>query len=255
MVVDADKAYLIETKVMPILKREGLATLAEAVSVLERGGSKRLAQDVVEAMTVNETYFFRDKLPFDMFRDVMLPYFAEARRGSKQLRIWSAACSSGQEAYSLAMLLAEAAYRFHDWKVEITGTDLSEPVLAKARAGLYANFEVQRGLPKAMLERHFSMTRGLWQLSENIRRMVTFRQFNLLDDYGALGRFDIIFCRNVLIYFDAPRKADIIGRLGRASADDGYLVLGAAESIIGAGREYAADMGNPGAFRRMRIAA
>lgn len=253
LVIDADKAYLIETKVLPILRREGLSTLSEAVSMLERGASAKLSRDVVEAMTVNETYFFRDKLPFDVFRDTIMPWLAETRRQSKTVRIWSAACSTGQEAYSLAMLFADATYRFHGWNIEIVGTDLSEIVVAKARAGLYANFEVQRGLPKPMLERHFQMTRGLWQLSDAIRSMVTFRQLNLLDDYGAQGRFDVIFCRNVLIYFDGARKADIISRLARVCADDGYLVLGAAESIIGAGRDFSADAQNPGCFRRNKV--
>ncbi|MDX2264384.1 MAG: protein-glutamate O-methyltransferase CheR [Hyphomicrobiales bacterium] len=249
LVIDQDKAYLIETKVMPILRREGVG-LAEAVLMLEKGRSPRLAQSVIEAMTVNETYFFRDKAPFDAFRDQIIPWLAETRKGGKSVRIWSAACSSGQEPYSLAMLLAEASYRFADWRVEIVATDLSEAILAKARAGVYAAFDVQRGLPQSMLARHFTRVGDGWRISEALRAMVSFRQLNLLDDYGALGRFDVVFCRNVLIYFDAARKADILSRIARTMTDGGCLVLGAAESIISAGRDFTPDPHKPGCFRK-----
>jgi chemotaxis protein methyltransferase CheR len=233
LVMEQSKKYLVESRVMPIVRREKLSGLDELVLLLQRGGSPKLAKDVIEAMTINETYFFRDKGPFDQFRSVMLPALIAARQGEKRLRIWSAAASTGQEAYSLAMILDEHAARMPGWKIDIIGTDLSDQVLEKARKGVYSQFEVQRGLPTPMLLRHFNQIGDSWQISEAIRAKVTFRQLNLLSDFTALGRFDIIFCRNVLIYFDAARKMDILTRMSRILAPDGFLTLGASESLIG----------------------
>jgi chemotaxis protein methyltransferase CheR len=234
LVIGVDKQYLVESKIRPILRREKMSGLTELVSLLERGNSPALAKEVLEAMTVNETFFFRDKIPFDNFRHIMLPNLIAARAHQKSLRIWSAACSSGQEPYSLTMiLLDEFAHKLQGWRVEIVGTDLSEPVLTKARKGVYTQFEVQRGLPTPLLLRHFTQMGDTWQVSEKIRSVVSFVLFNLLTDYSQLGRFDVIFCRNVLIYFDQSRKTDILNRMARALAPDGYLVLGASENIIG----------------------
>jgi chemotaxis protein methyltransferase CheR len=233
LVMESSKKYLVESRVMPIVRREKLSGLEELVAILQKGQSPRLAKDVIEAMTINETYFFRDKSPFDQFRSFMLPSLLAARQGEKRLRIWSAAASTGQEAYSLAMILDEFAPRMPGWKVEIIGTDLSEQVLEKARKGIYSQFEVQRGLPAPMLLRHFNQIGDSWQISEAMRSKVSFRQLNLLSDFTSLGRFDIIFCRNVLIYFDAARKTDILARMTRILAPDGLLTLGASESLIG----------------------
>lgn len=241
LIIDSEKRYLVESKVMPLVRREGLKSLSELVKILERGTAPALAGEVVQAMTVNETYFFRDKLPFDKFRDVVLPKLINARGAEKQIRIWCATCSSGQEPYSISMLLDESARKLTGWKTEIVATDLSETILSKARSGLYTQFEVQRGLSTAQLLRYFNQTGDKWQLSETIRSKVTFRQFNLLSDYGVLGRFDVIFCRNVLIYFDAARKSDVLTRMARILAPDGYLVLGASESIIGLGVDLVPD--------------
>ena len=233
LVMEPSKRYLVESRVMPIVRRERLSGLDELVLLLQKGQSAKLAKDVVEAMTINETYFFRDKTPFDQFRSVILPKLLAARAGEKRLRIWSAASSTGQEAYSLAMIIEDIAAKVAGWKIEIVGTDLSEPVLDKARKGIYSQFEVQRGLPTTYLLRHFNQIGDSWQLSEAMRSKVTFRQLNLLADYSALGRFDVIYCRNVLIYFDAARKADILTRMTRLLAPEGSLVLGASESLIG----------------------
>ncbi|HEX2841795.1 protein-glutamate O-methyltransferase CheR [Hyphomicrobium sp.] len=233
LVMEQSKKYLVESRVMPIVRREKLSGLEELVLLLQKGQSPKLAKDVIEAMTINETYFFRDKSPFDQFRSVMLPALLTARQNEKRLRIWSAAASTGQEAYSLAMILDEHAARMPGWKVEIIGTDLSEQVLDKARKGIYSQFEVQRGLPAPMLLRHFNQIGDSWQISDNMRSKVTFRQLNLLSDFTSLGRFDIILCRNVLIYFDASRKTDILARMTRILAPDGFLTLGASESLIG----------------------
>src|SRR5690606_29202065 len=168
-----------------------------------------------------------DKSPFDQFRTVMLPALLSARQNDKRLRIWSAAASTGQEAYSLAMILDEFSARLAGWKIEIVGTDLAETVLEKARKGVYSQFEVQRGLPAPMLLRHFNQIGESWQISDHIRSKVTFKQLNLLSDFNLLGRFDIIYCRNVLIYFDAVRKTDILTRMARILAPDGFMTLGA----------------------------
>lgn len=231
--MESSKQYLVESRVMPIVRRERLSGLDELVLILQRKQSPKLAKDVIEAMTINETYFFRDKTPFDQFRNAILPALIAARQNERKLRIWSAAASTGQEAYSLAMILEENAAKMPGWKIEILGTDLSEQVLEKARKGIYSQFEVQRGLPTPMLLRHFTQIGESWQISEAMRNKVTFRPLNLLADFTALGRFDVIFCRNVLIYFDTNLKADILSRMTRILAPDGFLTLGASESLIG----------------------
>lgn len=231
--MESSKQYLVESRLMPIVRRERLSGLDELVLILQRKQSPKLAKDVIEAMTINETYFFRDKSPFDQFRNAILPALVAARQKERRLRIWSAAASSGQEAYSLAMILDEHAAKIPGWKIEIIGTDLSEQVLDKARKGIYSQFEVQRGLPTPMLLRHFNQIGESWQISEAMRSKVTFRPLNLLSDFNTLGRFDLIFCRNVLIYFDTTLKADILARMTRILAPDGYLTLGASESLIG----------------------
>jgi len=250
LVMEPSKQYLVESRVMPIVRRERLSGLEELVQLLQRGQSPKLAKDVVEAMTINETYFFRDKTPFDQFRSTMLPALLAARQNEKRLRIWSAAASTGQEAYSLAMIIDEFASRMPGWKVEIVATDLADTVLDKARKGVYSQFEVQRGLPTPMLLRHFNQMGESWQISDHIRSKVTFRQLNLLSDFDILGRFDVIYCRNVLIYFDTARKADILGRMTRSLAPDGYITLGASESLIGLKTDLVAHPEQRGVFMR-----
>jgi chemotaxis protein methyltransferase CheR len=233
LIMEQSKRYLVESRVMPIVRREKLSGLDELVLLLQKGQSPKLAKDVIEAMTINETYFFRDKTPFDQFRNVILPKLIQTRQNEKRIRIWSAAASTGQEAYSLAMILEDFASKLAGWKIEIIGTDLADTVLEKARKGIYSQFEVQRGLPTPYLLRNFNQIGDAWQLNEQLRSKVTFRQLNLLSDFTSLGRFDVILCRNVLIYFDAARKSDILSRMSRQLAPDGFLVLGASESLIG----------------------
>lgn len=252
--MESSKQYLVESRVMPIVRRERLSGLDELVLILQRKQSPKLAKDVIEAMTINETYFFRDKTPFDQFRNLILPALIASRQKDRRLRIWSAAASSGQEAYSLAMILDEHAAKMPGWKIEIVGTDLSEPVLEKARKGIYSQFEVQRGLPTPMLLRHFNQIGESWQISEAMRSKVTFRQLNLLSDFTSLGRFDLIFCRNVLIYFDAALKADILSRMTRILAPDGFLTLGASESLIGLKTDLVAHPEQRGIFVRQTSA-
>ena len=174
-----------------------------------KGGSASLATQVVEAMTTNETFFFRDKIPFDHFRLSIMPEILKARANRKSIRIWCAAASTGQEPYSLAMCLKEMSAALAGWRVEIIATDLSQEVLEKSKAGLYSQFEIQRGLPIQMLVKHFKQTGEFWQINPDIRAMVQHRQLNLLHDFSQLGLFDVIFCRNVLIYFDQDTKINI----------------------------------------------
>ena len=229
--LSADKQYLVESRLIPLARRAGMPGLAELVAKI-KGGAEALTTDVVEAMTTNETFFFRDKIPFDHLRETILPALVQARGSRRALRIWCAASSTGQEPYSVAMCVKEFA-GLSGWRVEIVATDLSQEVLEKSKAGLYSQFEVQRGLPIQLLVKHFVQIGELWQLNADIRAMVQHRQLNLLQDFSHLGTFDVIFCRNVLIYFDQDTKAGIFDRLSRMLEPDGVLLLGAAESVVG----------------------
>ena len=230
--LSADKQYLIESRLLPLARKAGLAGISELVQKM-KGGSASLITQVVEAMTTNETFFFRDKVPFDHFRDAIMPEILQARAGRKSIRIWCAAGSTGQEPYSLAMCLKEMSAALTGWRVEIIATDLSQEVLEKSKAGIYSQFEVQRGLPIQMLVKYFKQTGEFWQINADIRAMVQHRQLNLLHDFSQLGVFDVIFCRNVLIYFDQDTKINIFNRLAKVIEPDGFLVLGAAETVVG----------------------
>jgi chemotaxis protein methyltransferase CheR len=233
LVLTADKQYLVESRLLPVARKAGHASLGELVDALKRGGDEPLTAAVVEAMATNESFFFRDKVPFEHFRSIIMPALIAARRNARSIRIWCAAASTGQEPYSLAMCLKDMAPEMAGWRIEMLATDLCADVLEKARAGLYSQFEVQRGLPIQLLIKHFTQSGELWQLAPDLRAMVKFRQLNLLSDFSNLGMFDLIFCRNVLIYFDQETKIDVLDRLARSIAGDGYLVLGAAETVVG----------------------
>src|SRR6201999_4499309 len=179
------------------------------------------------------TFFFRDKVPFDHLRDTILPMMQQSRATRRTLRIWSAASSTGQEPYSIAMLFKEKTAALAGWRIEIVATDLSQEVLEKSKAGIYSQFEVQRGLPIQLLVKYFTQTGELWQINSDIRGMVQHRPLNLLQDFSHLGKFDLVFCRNVLIYFDQDTKTGIFERMSRVIEPDGMLMLGAAESVVG----------------------
>ena len=230
--LSADKQYLVESRLMPLARRSGLAGIPELVAKM-KSGADALTAEAVESMTTNETFFFRDKLPFDHLKEAVLPALVQARAARRSLRIWCAASSTGQEPYSIAMCLKEAGLLLSGWRTEIVATDLAQGVLEKARAGVFSQFEVQRGLPIQLLMKYFTQNGELWQLNADIRSMVQYRQLNLLQDFSHLGTFDIIFCRNVLIYFDQDTKIDIFDRLSRMIEPDGVLALGAAESVVG----------------------
>jgi chemotaxis protein methyltransferase CheR len=199
-------------------------------------------------MTTNESFFFRDNTPFDLFRDHVLPALAKSRAQNKKLRIWCAAASTGQECYSLAMILKENEALWRDWRIEIVGTDISTQVLEKAKAGVYSQFEVQRGLPIKLLIKYFRQVGEMWQIDNSLRSMVSFREFNLLDGFGALGRFDVVFCRNVLIYFDQPTKQEILARIRATLPSDGVLFLGAAETVLGITDKFKPVTGHRGLY-------
>ncbi|HEY0850478.1 MAG TPA: protein-glutamate O-methyltransferase CheR [Bradyrhizobium sp.] len=229
--LSADKQYLVESRLMPLARKEGLPGIAELVQKM-KGSAEALVVEVVEAMTTNETFFFRDKIPFDHLKEVVLPALIRARAARRAIRIWCAASSTGQEPYSIAMILKETP-GLSGWRTEIVATDLSQAVLEKSKAGVFSQFEVQRGLPIQMLVKYFKQNGDIWQLNPDIRAMVQHRQLNLLHDCSHLGTFDVIFCRNVMIYFDQDTKAAIFERMSRMIESDGVLVLGAAESVVG----------------------
>ncbi len=233
LIITSDKIYLLETRLTPILREYGLASLSTLTEALRQPGSHAMKDKVVDAMTTNETSFFRDSHPFDNLRKSIIPGLIERRATSRSLRIWSAACSTGQEPYSLAMLLKDHFPILGGWKVEIVATDISPSVLERAREGVYSTFEVQRGMPIQMLIRHFDQVDQQWKIKHELRQAITFRPANLLEDISALGTFDIVLCRNVLIYFDQPTKTRILNAIARRTAPDGALLLGGAESVFG----------------------
>jgi chemotaxis protein methyltransferase CheR len=233
LVLTADKGYLLESRLLPVARKWELKSLDELALRLRQRSESVLIRDVVEAMTTNESFFFRDSKPFDQFRSVVLPALLNARASTRHIKIWSAACSSGQEPYSLAMILNEEKAKLAGWTVEILATDLSTEILAKAQAGAYSQFEVQRGLPIQLMIKYFKQNGDRWQLDPAIRNMVKFRSFNLLEDLSVLGSFDVVFCRNVLIYFDQPTKTMILDRIAKQLIGSGFLYLGGAETVVG----------------------
>jgi chemotaxis protein methyltransferase CheR len=233
LVLSADKQYLVESRLLPVVRKLGLASLGDLVAALKAMPLSPLAVTVVEAMTTNESFFFRDKLPFDHFSNVVMPALLAARAAEKQIRIWCAAAATGQEPYSLAMSLKDMGIALKGWRIEILATDICSAALEKARTGLYSQFEVQRGLSIQALLKYFSQAGEFWRISPDICSMVTYRHFNLLQDFSSFGSFDIVFCRNVLIYFDQATKISVLNRIGRIIRGDGYLLLGAAETVVG----------------------
>lgn len=232
LVLTPDKSYLVESRLGPITRREGIASLDELVSIMRLRGDLRLIDAVVDAMTTNETFFFRDKTPFEHLQNIILPDLVAKKRGGT-IRIWCAAASTGQEPYSIAMVIDQLGHKMGGCKVEILGTDISERCLEKAKTGIYTQFEVQRGLPVQHLMKYFKKDGENWRINDQIKNTVRYRQMNLLDDFRTLGKFDIIFCRNVLIYFDIATKKRVLERMATQVEGTGYLLMGAAETVLG----------------------
>jgi len=231
IVLEEAKHYLFETRLTPIVRQLGLGSINDLCALLIATRQPELGRQVVEAMTTNETYFFRDPAQYDAIRTALLPRLYVDRRDTKKLRFWSAAASTGQEAYSLAMLLLDQG--FSDWDVQILGTDFSSPVLERARTGKYQQIEVNRGLPASLLVKYFRRAGVDWQLSGELLRMVRFESIDLRESMRSLGPFDLVFCRNVLIYFDAGTKKEILREIHGTLFRGGWLLLGGAEPVFG----------------------
>ncbi len=250
-----EKGYLLESRLAPIARREGYGSLDEMIAAMRTRRDDKFAWLVTEAMTTNETFFFRDKTPFEALTEHVLPELISARRASEPFRIWCAAASTGQEPYSIAMLIDQMRPKIGGRPVEIVATDICSKALEKAKAGLYSQFEIQRGLPVQMLVKHFEKVDDLWRVSPALKQMVSFRRFNLLDEYRALGKFDVVFCRNVLIYFDQETKRSVLERMAGQMQNDAYLLLGAAETVMGLTEAFGPVKGRRGLYQRGSSAA
>ena len=248
LIIGQDKIYLLETRLVSLLRREALTDLNALANRLGRPDAEPLVREVVEAMTTNESFFFRDDKPFQHFRTQALPRLIAARPPGSALRVWSAASSTGQEAYSLAMILLESKAIVGNRRIEIVGTDIARGPLTRAREGQYTQFEVQRGLPVQYLMKYFKKEDPHWRISPEIRGMAQFREFNLLGDLRPLGRFDVVFCRNVLIYFDQATKTRVLEAMATQMAPDGMLYLGGAETVLGITPRFAPLPGERGVY-------
>lgn len=244
-----NRRWRIETALASILRDRGIPTLDELITILVMGREPALANQVVEALLNNETYFFRDRAPFDLLARAALRELQQRRAASRKLRIWSAGCSTGQEAYSLAMLFAEDPVRWAGWTIDIMATDVSEAAVKRARDGMYTQFEVQRGLGIAQMIRWFEETPDGWRAAEALRKNIRFQVHNLLEPAPHPREFDIVLCRNVLLYLNAERKAQVFDRIADAMAPDGWLMLGAGETVIGQTRRFEADPASRGLYR------
>jgi len=243
------RRWRIETALSSLLRERSIATLDELITILVMGKEPSLSQRVVEALLNNETYFFRDRTPFDQLGRAALPALAERRGDSKRLRIWSAGCSTGQELYSIAMLFAEDPVRWHGWSIDLMGSDVSETAVNRAREGLYTQFEAQRGLAVTQMIRWFTEGEDGWRVAESLRRNVRFQVHNILEAPPHPGEYDIILCRNVLLYLSGDKKRAAFDRLASALAPDGWLMLGAGETVIGQTEKLVSDRDRRGLYR------
>lgn len=251
LTLSPDKAYLLENRLMAVARKWGMTDIDGLASAVRAGPNEELLREITEAMTTNETLFFRDQTPFEQLEKVVLPRLLQSRRESRTIRIWSAACSSGQEPYSIAMILKGMGSILDDWRIEIKATDISRAMLDKARAGLYTQFEVQRGLPIAMLMKYFRQNGDKWEIDPTIRGMVEYSEFNLLNDPTPLGKFDIVFCRNVLIYLDTPTKTRVLENVWKLMPADGVLYMGGAETVMGVTEKFLPVSEHRGMYSRV----
>ena len=231
-VISQQQGYLFESRLAPVIQRGGFPSLADLVVALRRNPKPSLVDEIAEAMTINETSFFRDLSPFDSMRTVVLPKLMQSRATTKAITVWCAASSSGQEPYTLAMVFAEAGFPQNGWNVRITATDVSDEMLSRSRAGKYTQFEVNRGLPARMLVKYFERHGTEWEIKSQLKQMIDFRKVNLTDAWPYMPQFDVIFIRNVLIYFDRAKKQEILKKAQRLLKPDGYLFLGGGETLI-----------------------
>lgn len=255
IVLEDSKDYLVDCRLSPIARDEGVDGIDELVAKLKREQDSELAQRVTEAMTTNETLFFRDMHPFEALKSRFVPELVQARAASRSLRIWSAAAATGQEPYSIAMTLLESFPELAGWDVRILATDLNTAVLDRAREARYRALEVNRGLPPAYLDKYFTRRGGEWELSARVRNMVEFRQLNLVEPWADVGACDLIFMRNVLIYFDANTKRSILTRLRHVLMPDGFLVLGGAETPASVDDAYVQVRVGTGVYYRLKASS
>jgi chemotaxis protein methyltransferase CheR len=243
------RRWRIETALSSLLRDRGVTSLDELITILVMGREPNLSQQVVEALLNNETYFFRDRSPFDLIARHALPELAERRKDQRRLRIWSAGCSTGQEVYSLAMLFAENADQWRGWTIDLLGTDVSTACVDRARSGIYSQFEVQRGLGINQMIRWFEECPDGWRAVEALRKPLRFQVHNLLEAPPHPGGFDIVLCRNVMLYLSPDKKTQAFDRLASAMASDGWLMLGAGETVIGQTKKLGADIKARGLYR------
>jgi chemotaxis protein methyltransferase CheR len=233
IVLDTGKEYLIESRLMPVAKAVGMQSLSELSNALRKSPRGELADKVVDAMTTNETTFFRDFFPFEALRKELMPELMKKRAATRELNFWCGAASSGQESYSVAMMLLEHFPQVAlDWKFQYFATDLSKEMLERCRKGAYTQVEVNRGLPATLLAKYFTPAEGNWYISDKVKRLVQFRPLNLLDPLPPMPQMDIVFLRNVLIYFDVEVKRQILAKVRKVLKPDGYLFLGGAETTV-----------------------
>ena len=245
-----NRRWRIETALSALLRERGIQTLDELITILVMGKEPSLSNQVVEALLNNETYFFRDRAPFDLLSRYALPELAKKRHSSRKIRIWSAGCSTGQEVYSIAMLFAESAAQWRGWTIDVLGTDVSSMVVDRARGGLYSQFEVQRGLGINQTIRWFEECDDGWRAVEDLRKSVRFQVHNLLESPPHPGDFDVVLCRNVLLYLTPDKRRIAFDRLASAMTPDGWLMLGAGETVIGQTERFGADVEARGLYRR-----
>lgn len=232
LVLEPGKEYLIKSRLTPLAQRHGMESIGKLLERLRERSGSGLVTEVVEAMVTTETSFFRDIHPFETLKKIVLPKVIDARGTLRQLNIWCAASSSGQEPYSVAILLKEYFPELAGWRINLSATDISQEMLTRSRAGRYSQVEVNRGLPTPLLLKWFRQEAGSWQLDEQIRGMINFTQLNLAQPWPAMPRWDLVFLRNVMIYFDVHVKKEILGRVSRVLSPDGYLLLGGAETTL-----------------------
>ena len=248
LILSPEKVYLLESRLTPIARAKGLETLDDLINEIRLHRKEALLSEITEAMTTNESFFFRDNTPFDLFKDKVLPELMKRNASSRKIKIWCAAASTGQEPYSIAMIIKEMGVKLAGWDIEIFGTDLSNKVLEKARMGLYSQFEVQRGMPIKYLMKYFNQVGEMWQISDELKSMVKYKPMNLLDNYIGLYNYDVVFCRNVLIYFEPDMKTKVLEKVRKAMKPDGTLFLGAAETVLGITDKFKPVTGSRGMY-------
>ncbi|GAA3790562.1 protein-glutamate O-methyltransferase CheR [Qipengyuania pelagi] len=244
------RMWRVPSALAGLFRARGISNVDQLVCLLAAPDARDLATEVVEALLNNETYFFRDTAFFDRLAETVLPDIFQRRKATRRIAIWSAGCSTGQEALSLAMLFADDPDRWRDWTIEIVGTDISHKAISVAQSGLYSQFEIQRGMDIHRMLRHFDEVATGWQAKPELRALTRFRQASLFSAPPATHGFDLVLCRNVMLYFDAPKRAEGFARLAQGMALDGWLMLGSGETVLGQTPLFETSDEGPALYRR-----